>query len=179
MPENRILRLKPALRLEWRGKDGQNKPNQRDHSASLGDSITSSTRIRFSVHTGAARTMRPRRADRATRAWRHRSDRSPGSWHEPSHPVLRRRGCADCAVASARHRIHLARHRAPRTTTPPAKSPVLRDKTELHVDSFAKSAAAFLRHSHLSVAWNSLQSEAQRLGAPLQIGETRLRYCSS
>jgi hypothetical protein len=29
----------------------------------------------------------------------------------------------------------------------------------------------FLRNSHLSVAWNSLQNEAKRLGAPLQIGE--------
>src|SRR5258708_194845 len=51
MSENRILRLKPALRLERRGKDGQNETEQPDHSASLGDSITSSTRIRFSVHT--------------------------------------------------------------------------------------------------------------------------------
>ena len=49
MPEHRILRLKPALRLEWRGK---NETEQPDHSASLGDSVTSSTRIRFSVHTG-------------------------------------------------------------------------------------------------------------------------------
>jgi hypothetical protein len=31
---------------------GQNETEQPDHSASLGDSITSSTRIRFSVHTG-------------------------------------------------------------------------------------------------------------------------------
>jgi hypothetical protein len=29
MSENRILRLKPALRLERRGQHGQNKPNQR------------------------------------------------------------------------------------------------------------------------------------------------------
>src|SRR5258706_10625141 len=49
--EHRILRLKPALRLEWRGKDGQNETEQLDHSASLGDSIASSTRIRLSVHT--------------------------------------------------------------------------------------------------------------------------------
>src|ERR1700687_3988277 len=33
-------------------KDGQNETEQPDHSASLVDSITSSTRIRFSVHTG-------------------------------------------------------------------------------------------------------------------------------
>src|SRR5882724_806820 len=60
MSERRILRLKPALRLEWRGDDGQNETEQPDHSASLGDSNTSSTRIRFSVHTGgAARVIRP------------------------------------------------------------------------------------------------------------------------
>src|SRR5258708_23245296 len=62
MSENRILRLKPALRLERRGKDGQNETEQPDHSASLGDSITSSTRIRFSVHTGPGlrpHTIRP------------------------------------------------------------------------------------------------------------------------
>src|SRR5260370_20015823 len=53
MSEHRILRLKPHLRLEWRGQDGQSETEQPDHSASLGDSITSSTRIRFSVHTGA------------------------------------------------------------------------------------------------------------------------------
>jgi hypothetical protein len=32
--------------------DGQNETEQPDHSASLGDSITASTRIRYSVHTG-------------------------------------------------------------------------------------------------------------------------------
>jgi len=49
---HRVLSFKPQLRLEWRGQDGQNETEQPDHSASLGDSITSSTRIRFSVHTG-------------------------------------------------------------------------------------------------------------------------------
>jgi hypothetical protein len=39
MSVNRILRLKPALRLEWRGQHGQNKPNQRDHRANLADSV--------------------------------------------------------------------------------------------------------------------------------------------
>src|SRR5260370_24900633 len=39
------------LRLEWRGQDGHNQTEQPGHSASLGDSITSSTQIRFSVHT--------------------------------------------------------------------------------------------------------------------------------
>ena len=52
MSEHRILRLKPALRLEWRGQDGQSETEHPDHSTSLGDSITPSTRIKFSVHTG-------------------------------------------------------------------------------------------------------------------------------
>jgi hypothetical protein len=51
MSKRRVLSLKPQLRLEWRGQDGQNETEQPDHSASLGDSIASSTRIRFSVHT--------------------------------------------------------------------------------------------------------------------------------
>src|SRR5712671_4218426 len=51
MSKRRVLSFKPQLRLEWRGQDGQNETEQSDHSASLGDSITSSTRIRFSVHT--------------------------------------------------------------------------------------------------------------------------------
>jgi hypothetical protein len=40
-----------ALRLEWQGQDGQKETEQPDHSASLSDFTTSSTRIRFSVHT--------------------------------------------------------------------------------------------------------------------------------
>jgi NAD(P)-dependent dehydrogenase (short-subunit alcohol dehydrogenase family) len=51
MSKHRVLSFKPYLRLEWRGQDGQSETEQPDHSASLGDSITSSTRIRFSVHT--------------------------------------------------------------------------------------------------------------------------------
>jgi hypothetical protein len=54
MSEHRILRLKPALRLERRGQHGQNKTKQPDHSVSLGDSIRSSTQIRFSVHRGSS-----------------------------------------------------------------------------------------------------------------------------
>src|ERR1700732_546400 len=53
MSKHRILRLKPALRLERRGQAGQNKPNQRDHCASLADSVTPKIRIRYSVHTAA------------------------------------------------------------------------------------------------------------------------------
>jgi hypothetical protein len=51
MSKHRVLSFKPQLRLEWRGQDGQSETEQPDHSASLGDSITSSTRIRLSVHT--------------------------------------------------------------------------------------------------------------------------------
>src|ERR1700687_653437 len=51
LSKHRVLSFKPQLRLEWRGQDGQNETEQPDHFASLGDSITSSTRIRFSVHT--------------------------------------------------------------------------------------------------------------------------------
>ena len=53
MSKHRVFGFKPNLRLEWRGHDGQNETEQPDHSASLGDSITSATRIRFSVHTRA------------------------------------------------------------------------------------------------------------------------------
>src|SRR5258705_9588665 len=52
MSKHRVLSLKSQRRLEWRGQDGQSETEQPDHSASLGDSIRSSTRIRFSVHTG-------------------------------------------------------------------------------------------------------------------------------
>src|SRR5712675_1395690 len=54
MSKHRVLSFKPQLRLEWQGQDGQNETEQPDHSASLCDSITSSTRIRFSVHTGVS-----------------------------------------------------------------------------------------------------------------------------
>ena len=55
MSEHRILRLKPALRLERRGQHGQNKPNQRDYRASLADSVTRKIRIGFSAHTTGRR----------------------------------------------------------------------------------------------------------------------------
>src|SRR4030081_3933496 len=65
MSKHRVFSLKPQLRLEWRGQDGQNETEQPDHSASLGDSITSSTRIRFSVRTGG----RLYAADRTEKFW--------------------------------------------------------------------------------------------------------------
>jgi hypothetical protein len=51
MSKHRVLSFKPQLRLEWRGQDGQNETEQPDHSASLSDSITASTRIKvFGTH---------------------------------------------------------------------------------------------------------------------------------
>src|ERR1700737_515342 len=56
MSEHGSFGLKPDLRLEWRGQGGHDETQKPDHSVSLGDSVTSSTRIEFSVHT----TVRPR-----------------------------------------------------------------------------------------------------------------------
>jgi hypothetical protein len=53
MSKHGVLGFKPQLRLEWRAQDGQNETEQPDHSTSLGDSVTASTQIRFSVHTAA------------------------------------------------------------------------------------------------------------------------------
>jgi hypothetical protein len=66
MSKHRVPSLKPQLRLERRGQDGQNETEQPDHSASLGHSITSSTRIRFSVHTGRRKRNRQRIAAHAS-----------------------------------------------------------------------------------------------------------------
>jgi hypothetical protein len=52
MSKRRVLSFKPQPRLERRGQNGQHETEQPDYPASLGDSITSSTRTRFSVHTG-------------------------------------------------------------------------------------------------------------------------------
>src|SRR3954447_13522699 len=52
MSKHRILSLKSQLRIEWRDQDGQTETEQPDHSTSSGDSVTSSTRMRFSAHTG-------------------------------------------------------------------------------------------------------------------------------
>src|SRR3982074_3123868 len=60
MSKHRVLSLKPYLRLERRGQDGQNETEQPDHSARLGDSITASTRMRFSVHTVAKYMLKRR-----------------------------------------------------------------------------------------------------------------------
>jgi hypothetical protein len=53
LSKHRVLSLQPQLRLEWRGQDGQSKTEQPDHSASLGDSITSITSDKvFGTHRG-------------------------------------------------------------------------------------------------------------------------------
>jgi hypothetical protein len=39
MSENRILRLRPALRLNGEASTARNKPDQRDHRANLADSV--------------------------------------------------------------------------------------------------------------------------------------------
>ena len=56
MPQHRVLSLEPHLRLDWRGRDSQDETQKPDYSGSLGDSVTSSTRITFSLHTGANST---------------------------------------------------------------------------------------------------------------------------
>src|SRR5258708_12890043 len=58
MSERGIFGLKPDLRLEWRSQGGHDETQKPDHSASLGDFVTPSTRLGFSVHT-AARCIRP------------------------------------------------------------------------------------------------------------------------
>jgi hypothetical protein len=41
MSERRILGFKPTLRLEWRGQDGQDEAQERDHcSLTFGDSFS-------------------------------------------------------------------------------------------------------------------------------------------
>src|SRR6202171_291158 len=57
MSERGIFGLKPDLRLERRSQGGQDETQKPDHSASLGDSITSSTRIRFSVNTTVCKIL--------------------------------------------------------------------------------------------------------------------------
>src|SRR6266481_6212045 len=53
MTERRVLGLKSALRLERRDGQGQEEEEERDHSPlTLGDSVTQSIRMRFSLHTG-------------------------------------------------------------------------------------------------------------------------------
>src|SRR5258708_716497 len=90
------------------------------------------------VRSDAARTISLRRAGRATPAWRHRSGRSPGNWHEPSAKIFfapaapTARSCQPGIKPTPRDTERLAQ---PTRRPDPA---VLRNKTELHVDSLAK-----------------------------------------
>src|ERR1700738_1287173 len=109
MSKHRVLSFKPQLRLEWRGQDGQNETEQPDHSASLGDSITTSTRIRFSVHTRVHGTLPRARSAASTsgtdscRCWRAvGSRRRPGAC----------RACCSCHHRCAGSRRH---HPVPRS----------------------------------------------------------------
>jgi hypothetical protein len=52
MSKHRVLSLKPQLRLEWRGQDGQSETEQPDHSASL-DVMSVSRARRFPWWAGA------------------------------------------------------------------------------------------------------------------------------
>src|SRR5712672_1752473 len=90
MSKHRVLSFKPQLRLEWRGQDGQNETEQSDHSASLGDSITSSTQIRFSVHTGLLPRFEQRQ-ERWALAWAIESVPK-----RPSAKPVRTPGCLHC-----------------------------------------------------------------------------------
>jgi len=54
-----ILRLKSALRLEWRSQDAQHKEDQRYHAARIADSLTPPTRMRFSGHTSSSPLVDP------------------------------------------------------------------------------------------------------------------------
>src|SRR3984893_10772953 len=89
MSKHHVLSFKPQLRLEWRGKDGQNETEQPDHSASLGDSVTSSTRIRFSMHTGG---RCPARLQELWRAPRAQGRQAAPETADRQSPRIRRRG---------------------------------------------------------------------------------------
>ena len=55
-----ILRLKSALRLEWRSQDAQHKDDQCYHAARIADSLTPPTRTRFSAHIGQCAILHKR-----------------------------------------------------------------------------------------------------------------------
>src|SRR5262249_6696017 len=55
MTKRDVFCLKPVLRLEWQDQNG-NEAEQYQHCAlTLGDSLSQTMRIRFSVHTGLRR----------------------------------------------------------------------------------------------------------------------------
>jgi hypothetical protein len=98
MSKHRVFSFKPQLRLEWRGQDGQSETEQSDHSASLGDSITSSTQIGFSVHTTPARQEKRGRWDRTVITRSSLGHFGPAADRVPSH-ASNLACCADIAGA--------------------------------------------------------------------------------
>src|SRR5882762_10362071 len=102
MSKHRVLSLKPQLRPEWRGQDGQSETEQPDHSASLCDSIASSTQIRFSVHTAsiASDTMgcSPTATDPETLRTRASCSPCRRAQNNPRRPKLRSNNPANCPV---------------------------------------------------------------------------------
>jgi hypothetical protein len=67
--EHGVLSLKPHFRPEWRGQDGQDETQKPYHSASLGDSVTSSTRI--FRYTQAPQLPNKKTAPRRSLCWPH------------------------------------------------------------------------------------------------------------
>src|SRR5438094_704231 len=92
----------------------------RPASAKVGSRQPSAT-YRCQRAMGVDCSRSPRATDKAPVT--AKAGRSQRSWCGPLRQALHRFGCADCAAVSARHRTRLARHRAPRTTNPPARSP--------------------------------------------------------
>src|SRR5215813_10234586 len=74
MSKRRVLSFKPQPRLERGGQDGQHETEKPDHLARLGDSVTSSTRTRFSVHTGRQAAVSHRIGEVLTQGFLPRDD---------------------------------------------------------------------------------------------------------
>jgi hypothetical protein len=99
MSKHGVLSFKPQLRLEWRGQNGQNEAEQPDHYVSLGDSITSSTRIEFSVHTPTRRAVFEPRARRQLQHRGRLVARHLGRHRRGTPPALRARDTQDSSEA--------------------------------------------------------------------------------
>ena len=65
MSERGILSLKPDLRLEQRGHDGQDKPEEPDHRGNLADSSLNKPQLGFRCthRPGSGVNERPMRSD--------------------------------------------------------------------------------------------------------------------
>ena len=114
LSKHHVLSFKPQLRLEWRGHDGESETEQPDHSPSLGDSVTSSTRIRFSVRTGRLRRKGGRFAP-----WPLRSTRSQRRPRQ-----IRPDGRPSCACRNPQKSCARSRHRRSNTETRLTPGPI-------------------------------------------------------